>query len=94
MGAVGGMHVVVGGSWQWTPLLAPLHLGFVAELGASFLFTGARDVGFFARGGAIASWVPTPQLQIELALPEIGVVTQGPGALLVGASARIGYRFE
>jgi hypothetical protein len=93
LGAIGAMNIVLGASWQWTPFVAPIHLGIVAECGAGFTFTGARDAGFLVRAGAIASWAPTPRLQIELALPEMGVMTNGPGAWIFGASARVGYRF-
>lgn len=93
LGTIGGMNVLVGASWQFSPFLEPIHLGIVLEAGAVFTFTGARDVGFVVRGGAIASWAPTRQLQLELALPEIGVITNGPGAFLIGAALRAGYRF-
>lgn len=93
LGTFGALGIVVGGVWQFTPFTLPIHLGFTIELGPNFLFSGARDVGFLVRGGAIASWTPLEHLQIEVALPEIGVLTNGSGALVVGAALRAGYRF-
>jgi hypothetical protein len=92
LGAIGGIDLVVGASWQWTPSTAPIHVGPVLELGALFTFTGAQNVGFVVRGGAIASWAPTRQLQLELALPELGVLSNG--AWTIGATLRAGYRFD
>jgi hypothetical protein len=93
LGTIGGLNIVLGGVWQFSPFLEPIRIGVTLEVGASFTFTGARDAGFLVRGGAVASWAPTRQLQIELALPEIGVITNGPGAFLIGAALRVGYRF-
>lgn len=94
LGAVGGMNIVLGASWQFSPFVEPIRIGPIVEIGASFVFTGAQDTGFLARAGAVASWAPIRQLQIEITLPEIGVITNGPGAVIVGASARVGYRFD
>lgn len=94
LGLTSGMDVVVGASWQWTPFTEPLHFGAVLELGPSFVFSGAREVGFAGRLGAIMSWTPIQQFQLELALPELGVLTNGTGALTMGAALRAGYRFE
>ena len=66
----------------------------IAELGLSIAFQGPRDVGFLLRAGAVASWNPTGGLYFELALPELGVMTNGSGALVFGASRRVGYRFD
>ncbi|MDQ3033688.1 MAG: hypothetical protein M3Y87_14820 [Myxococcota bacterium] len=93
LGAFGGMNIVLGGVWQFSPFTFPIRIGVTIELGGSFTFTGARDAGFLVRGGAVASWAPIRQLQIELALPEIGVITNGAGAFLIGAAVRVGYRF-
>jgi hypothetical protein len=93
LGAFGGLDIVLGGCWQWTPFVLPIHIGIVAELGASFSFTGGQTAGFVLRAGAIASWTPAPHWQIEVALPELGVMTNGAGAVLLGATARVGYRF-
>lgn len=94
LGAVGGMNITLGASWQFSPFVEPIRIGPLLELGASFTFTGAQDTGFLARLGAVASWAPTPQLQIELTLPELSVITNGPGAIVVGSSLRVGYRFN
>jgi len=93
LGTFGALAIVLGGAWQFTPTTLPIHIGFTVELGPNFLFSGARDVGFLVRGGAVASWTPMEHLQIELALPEIGVLTNGSGALVFGAALRAGYRF-
>ncbi len=92
-GGTAGMGLLVGASYQATPLDAPLHIGAVLELGVSFLFTGPRDVGFVGRLSAILSWAPVEHLAIEVSLPELGYFSNGPGAVSVGGSARIGYRF-
>jgi hypothetical protein len=89
-----GMNILVGATYQWSPFLDPIHIGVIAELGLSIAFTGPRDAGFMFRAGAVASWSPTEHLYLELALPEIGVMTNGSGALVFGASLRIGYRFD
>ncbi|UJR86757.1 hypothetical protein [Sandaracinus amylolyticus] len=94
LGAVGAIDIVLGASWQFSPFVEPIRIGPLLEIGASFTFTGAQDAGFLARVGAVASWAPVRQLQIEATLPELGVITNGPGAFVVGASARVGYRFD
>lgn len=94
LGLTSGMDVVVGASWQATPFLEPIHIGAIVELGASFVFSGAREVGFAGRVSAIVSWTPIDQFQLEFALPELGVLTNGTGALTMGAALRAGYRFE
>lgn len=93
LGTIGGLNIVLGGVWQFSPFTVPIRIGVTLELGGSFTFTGARDAGFLVRGGAVLSWAPVRQFQIELALPEIGVITNGPGAFLIGAALRVGYRF-
>ena len=40
------------------------------------------------------SWNPVDHLYFELALPELGVMTNGTGTLVVGVALRIGYRFD
>ncbi len=89
-----GLDLVVGATYQLTPTTEPIHLGVIAELGLSIAFQGPRDVGFLLRAGAVASWNPTGGLYFELALPELGVMTNGSGALVFGASLRVGYRFD
>lgn len=94
LGSAAGMMIVVGGVWQFTPFVGvPIHFGPTIELGASFAFTGSQNAGFVVRAGAVASWTPTPHLQIEFAVPELGVMTNGSGAFLTGAALRVGYRF-
>ena len=75
-------------------LVEPIHIGVIAELGISIAFTGPRDVGFVLRAGGVVSWNPVGGLYIEVALPEIGVMTNGTGQLVFGASLRAGYRFD
>lgn len=92
-GGTSGLAVLVGASYRATPFVAPLHLGAIVELGVSFLFTGPRDAGFVARASAILGWAPVEHFAIEVALPEVGFLSNGPGAVGLGASARLGYRF-
>lgn len=88
-----GLGVMVGASYVFTPFTFPLRFGAILELGPSFLFAGARDVGFAARISGLVTYEPIPELRIELALPELGVLTNGPGVLTVGGVLRAGYRF-
>lgn len=92
-GGTAGMGLLVGASYQATPIAAPFHVGASIELGVSFLFTGPRDAGFVGRVSAIASWAPIEHFSIEVSLPELGYLSNGPGAVSVGGSARVGYRF-
>ncbi len=94
LGVFGGIGVVAGGVYQWTPFVLPIHLGVSLEAGAAFAFTGGRDPGFTLRAGAIATWVPVEHLQVEVALPELGTLTNGAGAFTLGATVRVGYRFD
>jgi hypothetical protein len=94
LGSISAMDVQVGAAYVFSPFAEPIYLGAVAEVGASFLFTGARDVGFLFRVSALAGWRPAEHIYLEVALPEIGVMTNGVGALLFGASLRVGYRFD
>lgn len=93
-GDTGGLDLQVGAAYHFSPFVDPIYIGVVAEAGVSFLFTGPRDVGFLFRVSATVGWRPTEHFYLELAVPEIGVMTNGVGALLVGASLRAGYRFE
>jgi hypothetical protein len=93
LGGTSGLGILVGASYQLTPFSAPIHLGASIELGVNFLFTGPQDAGFVGRVSAIASFMPVEHLSIEVSLPELGYLSNGPGAVSFGASARIGYRF-
>jgi hypothetical protein len=46
------------------------------------------------RVSALAGWRPVEHFYVEVALPELGVMTNGVGALVLGLSLRAGYRFE
>lgn len=93
LGGTSGLGILVGASYQLTPFTAPIHLGASLEIGVNFLFTGPQDAGFVGRISAIASFMPVEHLSIEVSLPELGYLSNGPGAVSFGASARIGYRF-
>ncbi len=92
-GGTSGLGILVGASYQVTPIAAPFHVGAIAELGVNILFSGPRDAGFVGRISAIASYAPIEHLTIEVSLPELGYLSNGPGAVMFGASARVGYRF-
>ncbi len=94
LGVVAGLDVQVGAAYLFSPFVEPIYLGAQAELGASFAFTGARDAGFLFRVSALAGWRPVEHVYVEVALPELGVMTNGVGALVLGLSLRAGYRFE
>ena len=89
-----GLDLMIGATYQLTPFTAPIHIGAIAELGLSVAFQGPKDVGFVFRAGAVVSWNPVDRLYFELALPELGVMTNGTGSLVFGASLRVGYRFD
>jgi hypothetical protein len=93
LGGTSGLGILVGASYQLTPFTAPIHIGAMIELGVNILFTGPQDAGFLGRVSAIASWMPIEHFSIEVSLPELGYVSNGPGAVTFGASARLGYRF-
>jgi len=94
LGTISALDIQVGAAYVFSPFAEPIYLGAVAEVGANFLFTGGRDVGFLFRVSALLGWRPTQSVYLEVALPEIGVMTNGVGALLFGASLRVGYRFD
>ncbi len=94
LGAISALDVQVGAAYLFSPFADPIYLGASAEAGVSFLFTGPRDVGFLFRVNALFGWRPTQNVYLEAALPEIGVLTNGQGALIFGASLRVGYRFD
>ena len=89
----GGLDVVVGATYQFSPFVEPIYIGAIVDLGLSFAFGGPRDVGFVVRAGAVATWRATEHFYLELALPELGVVTNGSGAFVLGAALRAQYRF-
>jgi hypothetical protein len=89
-----GLDLMIGATYQFTPFVEPIHIGAIAELGLSIAFQGPRDVGFVFRAGAVVSWNPVDHLYFELALPELGVMTNGTGELVFGGALRIGYRFD
>jgi hypothetical protein len=93
-GDTAGLDLQLGAAYHFSPFLDPVYLGVQAEAGVSFLFSGPRDVGFLFRVSATLGWSPTEHFYLELAVPEIGVMTNGVGALLMGASLRAGYRFD
>jgi hypothetical protein len=88
------LDLVVGATYQFSPFVEPIHLGVIAELGLSIAFSGPRDVGFVLRAGGVVSWNPTGGFYLEVALPELGVMTNGTGQFVFGASVRAGYRFD
>jgi hypothetical protein len=94
LGAITALDLQVGAAYLFSPFAEPIYLGASAEVGVSFLFTGPRDVGFLFRVNALLGWRPTQNVYLEVALPEIGVMTNGENALLFGASVRVGYRFN
>jgi hypothetical protein len=94
LGLATGMDLMIGATYQFTPFDIPLHIGAIAELGLSIAFQGPKDVGFVLRAGAVVSWNPIDHLYFEVALPELGVMTNGTGAVVFGGSLRVGYRFD
>lgn len=93
LGLTNGLDIVVGAAYLFSPFVEPIYIGAVIDLGLAIGFTGARDVGFVTRASAIVAFRPTDHFQIEVVLPELGVMTNGVGSFLVGGAARLGYRF-
>lgn len=89
-----GFALRVGAAWLGSFFVEPVFIGVGGEVGVLFTLTGARDVGFTGRIGALFAWRPTERVSIEASLPELGVITPGSGALTLGASVRAGYRFD
>src|SRR5690606_32923939 len=87
-----GVHV--GAAWLGSFLVEPLYVGLGGEVGVVFTLTGARDVGFSGRLGALFAWRPVPHFVIEASIPEIGVLSPGAGLVSIGGGLRAGYRFD
>ncbi|MFK7989813.1 MAG: hypothetical protein AB8I08_27590 [Sandaracinaceae bacterium] len=92
-GAFTGLGIHVGAAYLASLFAEPFFIGASAEVGVVFTLTGAREAGFSARASALFAWRPVENVYLEVSIPEIGVVTPGTGALTIGASGRVGYRF-
>ena len=86
-----GLHV--GAAWLGSFFTEPVFIGLSGEVGVVFTLTGARDVGFSGRVAALFAYRPLEHFYLELAVPELGIVTPGAGAVSIGASFHVGYRF-
>ncbi len=93
-GALMGLGIHAGAAWLGSFFLEPFYIGVGGEIGVIFTFTGARDVGFSGRVGAIFAWRPIEHFVIEASVPEIGILSPGLGAVTIGATVRAGYRFD
>lgn len=89
-----GLALHAGAAWLGSFFVEPIYLGAYGEVGVLFTFTGARDVGFSGRVGALVAWRPVENIVLEAALPELGIVTPGSGAFTIGTSVRASYRFD
>jgi hypothetical protein len=94
LGLASGMDLMLAATYQFTPFAIPIHIGAIVDFGMSIAFQGPRDVGFVMRAGAVVSWMPVDHLYFEVALPQLGVMTNGIGEFLYGGALRVGYRFD
>ncbi|MCC6874442.1 MAG: hypothetical protein IT378_09085 [Sandaracinaceae bacterium] len=92
-GAVTGIAIHAGAAYLGSVFVEPIYLGVAGEIGVFFALTGARNVAFSARIGPVLAWRPLPHLYFEVSAPELGLLTAGSGALGIGGSLRVGYRF-
>lgn len=92
-GAFTAVGIHAGAAWLGSLFVEPVYIGLGGEVGVVFTTTGSRDAGFSGRIMALFAWRPIEHLYLEVAIPELGVITPGAGAVTIGASARLGYRF-
>ena len=92
-GAISAFTVTVGGVFLASPFSQPIFIGGGGDLGLFVGTTGARAVGFTARGGPMISWRGGPRFYVEGTVPELTYITASGGALAIGLSARAGVRF-
>lgn len=89
-----GLALHVGAAWLGSFFVEPIYIGLGGEVGVIFSLTGARDVGFSGRAGALFAWRPVPHFYLEASLPELGILSPGSGVFSIGASVHAGYRFD
>jgi hypothetical protein len=92
-GDTSGFSLYGGAVYLMTPFDVPLHLGAGAELGMHKATTGNDVAQFMARLSPVVSFRVVSDLYVEAALPELMYLSANDGALTVGGSVRVGWRF-
>ena len=92
-GAVGGFDVHVGAAYFVSVFSFPLHLGAVVEGGLFMPVTGQRRPGGMVRASLLAAYNVGGGWYAELSAPGFTWISNGGGAMALGASAHLGLRF-
>ncbi|MAQ18745.1 MAG: hypothetical protein CMN30_28605 [Sandaracinus sp.] len=92
-GAAGAFDLHVGAAYLTSLFAFPLHLGAILEGGLFMPITGQRSPGGMVRFSALASYNVTGNLYAELSLPAFTWLSNGGGAIGIGASIHLGARF-
>ena len=92
-GAASALTLHVGAAYLYSPITAPLHIGASAGVGLFQTISGQRGPGFLVRATLLVSYNLTGGLYLEASVPEFMWLTNGGGAVALGASLRAGYRF-
>jgi hypothetical protein len=93
-GGLYGLGIHVGAAYLGSFFVEPVYIGVGGEIGVIFTFTGARDVGFSGRVGALFAWRPAEHFMIEASVPELGILSPGAGLVTIGGTVRASYRFD
>jgi hypothetical protein len=92
-GTTTALDLRAGIAWLGSFFTEPIYIGGMAELGAFFGLTGARNVMFVANLAPVIAWRPIPHLYIEIAAPQLGLLASSASALTIGGGLSVGYRF-
>ncbi len=91
LGASTGIAAFLGTVYAWAlPTPSPLFLGASAEMGIYGAFSGNRVAQFMLRLSPLLHWQGVAPFYLELALPELSVLSANGGVLSLGGSLRIG----
>jgi hypothetical protein len=91
-GLTSGIGIMAGATWQGSFFTEPVFIGGLVEGGLFLNVTGSRSAAFRFRLGPAASWRPTERVYLEASVT-FGYLTAGAGAVELGGTARVGYRF-
>lgn len=92
-GASGAFDLHVGAAYMLSLFTFPIHLGAAVEGGLFMPVTGQRKPGGMVRASLLASVNFTGSLYAELSVPAFTWLSNGGGAIGMGASVRLGTRF-
>ena len=91
--SVGAFDVHVGAAYLVSPFAFPLHLGAIVEGGMFVPITGQRSPGGMVRTSLLASYNLSGSLYAEASVPAFTWLSNGGGAVAIGASVHLGLRF-